>query len=156
MADSPPVGATVVSLQLHREDGVRPRTVSAVVGRVGGGIEGDSHVAKETRAVLVVDRSTLDDLGLAFGDLREQVTTDGVPGVTTLAPGTRLRVGGLTLQVNGACKPCTHIGEMLGAPDPEAFRRSLEGRRGAACTVVQVAGLARVGDTVEVLAPVTA
>jgi MOSC domain-containing protein YiiM len=150
------VSAKVVSLQLHREGGAHPIPVNAVVGRIGGGLEGDSHVAKATRAVLVVDRSTLDDLGLAPGDLREQITIDGVRDVTTLAAGTRLRVGGLTLQVNGPCKPCTHIGELLEVDDPEAFRMSLEGRRGAACTVVEVAGFARIGDSVEVLTPVTA
>jgi MOSC domain-containing protein YiiM len=150
------VSTRVVSLQLHRENGVPPTAVNAVVGRVGGGLEGDSHVAKATRAVLVVDRSTLDDLGLAPGDLREQITIDGVRDVTTLAAGTRVRVGGITLQVNGPCKPCTHIGELLEVDDPEVFRLSLEGRRGAACTVVEVTGFARVGDRVEVLAPVTA
>lgn len=150
------MSARVVSLQLHRENGVPPTAVNAVVGRVGGGLEGDSHVAKATRAVLVVDRSTLDDLGLAPGDLREQITIDGVRDVTTLAAGTRVRVGGITLQVNGPCRPCTHIGELLEVDDPEVFRLSLEGRRGAACTVVEVTGFARVGDRVEVLAPVTA
>lgn len=150
------MSATVVSLQLHREHGARPVHVNAVVGRIGGGVEGDSHVAKTTRSVLVVDRSTLDDLGLAPGDLREQITIDGVRDVTNLTPGTRLRVGGVTLRVNGPCAPCTHIGDMLEVEDPELFRRSLEGRRGAACTVVDVAGLVRIGDTVEVLAPVPA
>lgn len=148
--------ARVISLHLHREKGTRPTPVNAAVGRIGGGVEGDSHVTKTTRAIVVVDRSTLDDLGLAPGDLREQITIEGVRGVTALAPGTRLRVGGLTLQVNGECKPCTHIGEMLEVEDPEIFRQSLEGRRGAACTVVEVAGLVRIGDTVEVLSPVPA
>ena len=150
------MSARVISLQLHRERAARPVQVDAVVGRIGGGVEGDSHVAKTTRSVLVIDRSTLDDLGLAPGDLREQITIEGVRDVTNLAPGTRLRVGGITLEVNGACKPCTHIGEMLEVEDPELFRRSLEGRRGAACTVVEVAGLVRIGDTVEVLSPVPA
>lgn len=145
-----------MSLQLHRERGVPPTPVDAVVGRIGGGVEGDSHAGKATRALLVVDRSTLDDLGLAPGDLREQITIDGLRDVTDLAAGTRLRVGGLTLQVNGPCKPCTHIGELLEVDDPEVFRLSLEGRRGAACTVVEVAGLVRIGDAVEVVSPVEA
>ena len=148
--------AKVVSLQLHREHGALPVQVSALVGRIGGGVEGDSHVAKTTRAIVVVDRSTLDDLGLAPGDLREQITIEGVRDVTSLAPGTRLRVGGITLQVNGECRPCTHIGDMLEVDDPETLRQQLEGRRGAACTVVEVAGLVRIGDPVEVLAPVPA
>ena len=150
------MSAKVISLQLHRQNGSRPVNVNALVGRIGGGFEGDSHVGKTTRAVLVIDRSTLDDLGLAPGDLREQITIEGVRDVTNLAPGTRLRVGGITLRVNGEAKPCTHIGEMLEVEDPELFRQTLEGRRGAACTVVEVAGLVRIGDVVEVLAPVPA
>ncbi len=147
--------ARIVSLQLHRERGVRPTVVDAVSGHVGGGFDGDSHARKTTRSVLVVDRSTLDDLGLVPGDLREQVTVDGMRTVTSLEPGTLLRAGGITLRVNGPCEPCTHIGSLLGIADVEAFRLSLQGRRGAACTVVD-AGVARVGDAVEVVAPVAA
>ena len=143
--------AKVVSLQIHRERCAPVLRVDSVIGRVGGGVEGDSHVAKARRAVLVVDRSTLDDLSLAPGDLREQITVEGVRGVTGLVPGTRLRVGGITLQVNGECEPCTHIGGMLEVDDPEAFRLSLVGRRGAVCTVVEATAPASVGDPVEVL-----
>ncbi len=149
------MGATVVSLQLHREHGARPTPVRSVVGRVGGGLEGDSHVAKAARSVLVVDRSALDDLGLAPGDLREQITIDGIRDVTGLPPGTRVRLGGITLEVSGPCAPCTHIGELLDVDDPEAFRLSLEGRRGAACMVVEAAGLGHVGDAVEVVSTVS-
>lgn len=150
------MGARIVSLQLHQVDGVRPTSVDSVTGRVGGGLEGDSHVRKTTRSVLVVDRSTVDDLGLRPGDLREQVTIEGLRGVTTLAPGTLLRLGGITVRVNGPCEPCTHIGEMNDAPDPEVFRRSLLGRRGAVCTVVEATAVARVGDRVEVVSQVAA
>lgn len=148
--------ARVVSLQLHHAHGEPPTPVDAIRGRVGGGIEGDSHVAKTTRSVLVVDRSTLDDLGLRPGDLREQITLVGVRDVTSLEPGTQLRVGGITLRVNGPCEPCTHIGEMNGVADREVFRLALVGRRGAVCTVVAADGAARVGDPVEVLAPTLA
>ena len=148
--------ARIVSLQLHREHGVRPSAVGSVIGRVGGGLEGDSHVAKTTRSVLVVDRSTLEDLGLQPGDLREQVTIDGLRDVTTLAPGTMLRFGGIVLRVNGECEPCTHIGGMLEVDDVEVFRLSLQRRRGAVCTVVEASAVARVGDRVEVVAPVAA
>lgn len=149
-------GARVLSLQIHREHRVPLTPVDAVIGRVEGGLEGDSHVAKTTRSVLVVDRSTLDDLGLRPGDLREQVTVEGLRDLTTLAPGTLLRVGGITLRVNGPCTPCTHIGEMNGVEDPERFRLSLAGRRGAVCTVVAADAVARVGDRVEVVPPAPA
>lgn len=148
------MSARVVSLQLRSERGASPTPVGSVTGRVGGGIEGDFHVAKTTRSVLVVDRSTLDDLGLAPGALREQITVDGLRDVTSLAPGTLLKIGGITVRVNGPCEPCTHIGELNGVEDPEVFRLQLVGRRGAVCTVVVADSVARVGDPVEVLAPV--
>ena len=141
----------VVGLHLHERHGEQPRAVSEVTGRIGGGIEGDSHAGRTKRAVVIVDRSTHEALGLQPGDLREQITTTGLPGVTTLAPGTELRVGALTLRVNGEAAPCTHIGEMLGVDDAPAFQASLAGRRGAICTVIAVDGPARIGDAVLVL-----
>jgi MOSC domain-containing protein YiiM len=145
------MNARVVGLHLHERRGEHPRPVNEVVGRVGGGIEGDSHAERTKRAVVIVDRSTHDALGLQPGDLREQITVEGLPGISLLAPDTELRVGGLTLRVNGEAEPCTRIGELCGADDVVAFQASLVGRRGATCTVLAAAGPARVGDTVEVL-----
>lgn len=150
------MNARIVALHVRPVREAAPQPREKVGGRVGGGIEGDFHVAKAARSVLVVDRSTLDDLGLAPGALREQVTVEGMPTVTALEPGTRLRMGGLTLQVNGPCDPCLHIGELNGVEDREAFRLSLAGRRGATCTVVVASGSVSVRDAVEVIAPVQA
>ena len=145
------MNAHVVGLHLHERHGEHPRSVAEVVGRVGGGIEGDSHVHRAKRAVVIVDRSVHEALGLRPGDLREQMTIEGLPGVTTLPPGTEVRVGGITLRVNGEAAPCTHIGELVGTDDAAAFQASLAGRRGAECTVIAVDGPARIGDGVEVL-----
>lgn len=125
--------------------------MNEVTGRVGGGIEGDSHARSVKRAVVVVDRSTHDALGLQLGDLREQITIEGLPGVSLLDPDTELRIGGLTLRVTGDAAPCLHIGELCGSEDVVAFQASLVGRRGATCTVVAVDGPARIGDAVEVM-----
>jgi len=141
----------VHSLHLHERHGEKPRQVSEATGRPGGGFEGDSHVAKVKRAVIVVDRSAEDALGLMPGDLREQITITGLPDVSTLAPGTELRVGAVTLRVNGECDPCEHIAELNDQVDVAAFRAALEHRRGAECTVVAAAGPLRVGDEVSVL-----
>jgi MOSC domain-containing protein YiiM len=148
------MNARVVGLHLHERHGEHPRAVDEVVGRIGGGIEGDSHAHRTKRAVVIVDRSAEEALGLQPGDLREQITVEGLPGVTTLAPGTELRVGAITLRVNGQCAPCTHIGEMLGADDVEAFQASLAGRRGAECTVIAADGPVRIGDAALVRASV--
>jgi MOSC domain-containing protein YiiM len=141
----------VVSLQIRTIKHGTPTSVDEVVGRVGGGLEGDIHARRSSRAVLVVDGTTLDALQLRPGDLREEITTDGLPDVTNLPVDSELRIGGVTLRVNGPCEPCTHIGELLGVPDREAFRQSLVGRRGALCTVTAVSAPIRVGDPVEVL-----
>jgi MOSC domain-containing protein YiiM len=141
----------VISLQMRTQKHLDPVAVDEMVGRVGGGIEGDVHGQRTSRAVLVVDRATLDDLGLEAGDLREEITIEGLPDVTGLPEGTDLRIGGVTLRVNGPCEPCLHIGELLGVPDREAFRASLVGRRGALCTVAGATAPIRVGDPVEVL-----
>ena len=145
------MNARVVGLHLHERHGEHPRAVDQVVGRVGGGIEGDSHARRAKRAVVIVDRSAHEALGLQPGDLREQITIEGLPGVSTLAPGTELRVGALTLRVNGEAAPCTHIGEVLGVEDVLAFQAALAGRRGAECTVVAAEGPLRIGDVVDVL-----
>ncbi len=150
------MSAHVVSLQLHdRRCGPMVR-VDEVAGRVGGGLVGDSHEDRPKRGVLVVDRATLAALALGPGDLREQITVEGLPAVTALPPDTRLRIGGVTLRVNGPCEPCTHIGDMIGVADREAFRTSLVGRRGALCTVVAAEGLIRRGDEVQVVHDVLA
>jgi len=145
------MNARIVGLHLHERHGEHPRAVAEVLGRVGGGIEGDSHAHREKRAVVIVDRSVHEALGLQPGDLREQLTIEGLPNMTTLAPGTELRAGGITLRVNGEAAPCTHIGELVGVDDAVAFQASLAGRRGAECTVIAVDGPARIGDGVVVL-----
>jgi MOSC domain-containing protein YiiM len=145
------MNARVVGLHLHERHGERPRAVDEVTGRVGGGIEGDSHAHRAKRAVVIVDRSAHEALVLPPGYLRYHNTTLGLPGVTTLTPGTELRVGAITLRVNGEAAPCTHIGEMLGVDDVAAFQASLAGRRGAECTVIAADGPVRIGDPVQVL-----
>jgi MOSC domain-containing protein YiiM len=145
------MSARVISLQIRTEKHGAPTAVAEVVGRVGGGLEGDVHALRSSRAVLVVDRATLDALRLRPGDLREEITIEGIPDVTNLPLDSELRIGGVTLRVNGPCEPCTHIGELLGVPDREAFRQSLLGRRGALCSVAAASAPIRVGDPVEVL-----
>jgi MOSC domain-containing protein YiiM len=141
----------VVALHIRTEKHGAPMPVTEVTGRAGGGLDGDVHAHRSTRAVLVIDRATPDALGLAPGDLREEITIEGLPDVTNLPVDSELRIGGVTLRVNGPCEPCTHIGELLAVPDREAFRESLLGRRGALCTVSAVSGPIRLGDPVEML-----
>ncbi len=119
---------------------------------VDHGLVGDVHGKKKAgsrRQVLIVDRATLDTLGLRPGDLREQITVE-FPALETLPEGTRLRIGQVTCELSGPCEPCTHIGTLLGVPDAAAFQQDLQGRRGQLAKIVAVdgAGIIRVGDPV--------
>lgn len=147
----------ILNLQLLTGHGNPPRPVSEVRAIVGRGLEGDLHGKSRPdtrRQVLIVDRSTLLTFGLTPGALREQITVD-FSQLETLPVGTQLQVGDVTLELTGACEPCTHIGELNGVSDVEEFRSKLEGRRGQLARVVAVEGqsLIRVGDRIAVLLP---
>jgi MOSC domain-containing protein YiiM len=123
-----------------------------VVALADRGLAGDVHARPASRrSVLLVDIRTLEALGLAPGELREQVTVD-FPGLDELREGTMLLVGEAVLEVTGPCEPCRHIGELLGVGDPERLRRALVGRRGVLARVrsVQEHGRIRTGDPVRV------
>ena len=126
----------VVSLQTKREHFAALETVEAFRA-TSLGLEGDKHAGREEgkRQILLAEAGDLLHLDLKPGDLREQLTVD-LPGLMSMAPGTRLRVGEAVLELTGVCEPCTHIGEHLGAKDPEALRRRLVGRRGMLARVV--------------------
>jgi MOSC domain-containing protein YiiM len=137
----------VVSLQLKREHW-EPLVAVDTVTLTEDGIDGDRHAgrAEGKRQVLLTEAGDLRDLELKPGDLREQVTVE-LPGLMALPEGTRLRLGTAVLELTGECAPCTHIGEHLGAEDPEQLRQQLEGRRGVLARVAEP-GSVRVGDPV--------
>jgi MOSC domain-containing protein YiiM len=139
----------VVSLQTKREH-LAPLEPVESFRATALGLGGDKHAGREEgkRQVLLAEAGDLRDLGLRPGDLREQVTLD-LPGLMSLGEGTRLRVGEAVLELTGVCEPCTHIGEHLGAEDPEALRRALVGRRGMLARVVGEGPIRR-DDPVEV------
>jgi hypothetical protein len=139
----------VVSLQTKR-DHFAPLEPVEAFRATALGLEGDRHAGREEgkRQILLAEAGDLSDLGLEPGALREQVTVD-LPGLMAMPEGTRLQVGGATLEVTGVCEPCTHIGEHLGAEDPEALRQALVGRRGMLARVVGEGPIRR-DDPVEV------
>jgi MOSC domain-containing protein YiiM len=139
----------VVSLQLKTRHWGPLEAVDSVTATPVG-LDGDRHAGRRggKRQVLLAESGDLRHVGLAPGELREQVTVD-LPGLMRLGAGSRLRVGEAVLEVTGPCEPCTHIGEHVGVEDREAFRRSLVGRRGMLATVVGE-GTIRLGDPVEV------
>ena len=139
----------VVSLQTKREHFAALETVEAFRA-TSLGLEGDKHAGREEakRQILLAEAGDLLHLDLKPGDLREQVTVD-LPGLMSLAVGTRVRIGEALVELTGPCEPCTHIGEHLGAEDLEETRRRLVGRRGMLARVVGEGAIYR-GDPVAV------
>jgi len=109
------------------------------------GLAGNRHTrADSRRQVLFVEAETLDALGLAPGDVREQVTVRGLD-LNAMVFGTRFAIGTATFEIAGPCAPCERMNEIR-----PGLREALEGRRGRFARVVQAGRLA-VGDAVQVL-----
>lgn len=106
------------------------------------GLEGDRHARKDSRRqVLVVEKEVLDQLGLAPGELREQITVEGLD-LGRLVFGSRLTCGSATLEVAGPCAPCERMDEIR-----PGLRKALEGRRGRFVRVAGAGSIA-VGDEI--------
>ena len=122
------------------------RSVSSASFKAGHGIEGDRHAASDgargARQVLLMDRETIDALGLQPGDVRENVTTTGLP-LTELRAGQRLSLGDeAVVEVTGPCAPCQRMDEVR-----PGLQAELQGRRGLLASVVRD-GEVRVGDPI--------
>ena len=108
------------------------------------GLEGDAHRGPDSiKQVLLEDAEVLEALDLVPGQIKENVTVRGV-GVNALAPGTRLALRTVLLEITKAAGPCHRMEEIrLG------LRERLEGCRGALARVL-TPGAVRVGDGVVV------
>ncbi|HET8921420.1 MAG TPA: MOSC domain-containing protein [Candidatus Acidoferrum sp.] len=107
------------------------------------GFEGCAHARPGgTRQVLLVDRETLEAMGLHPGLIYENITTDGL-NVNGLELGQLLRVGGAQLEVSAVCTPCDQMERIR-----PGLRKELWGRRGMLCRVV-AGGMIRRGDTIQ-------
>ena len=142
----------VVHLQVQHVKGETPRPIQSATAIRSGGLDGDIHAHRDVRQLLLVSTTDLARFDLAPGALREQVTID-LPDLMSLPNGARLKIGGAEIEILGDCAPCTHIGELHGAPDWDAYAEELVGYRGKIARVVDVNGDARiaVGDAVELL-----
>jgi MOSC domain-containing protein YiiM len=99
------------------------------------------------RQVSLIDRETLDKLGLAPGVVKENITTRGLD-LRSLATGCVLEIGSCVLEVTGPCNPCARMDEIR-----MGLQQALKGQRGWLCCV-KTAGMIRKGDRIEVLTSV--
>jgi MOSC domain-containing protein YiiM len=112
----------------------------------GAGLVGCRHSKPgNARAVLLVEAETLDTLGLAAGEIKENVTTRGV-ALASLAVGAQVQLGEtVVLEITGPCAPCGRMDEIRAGLQAE-----LAGRRGMNSRVI-VGGSIRPGDAIRVV-----
>lgn len=127
---------------------MQPKDVVEV--EAGRGIVGDRYHGTKHRHVTVQSRETLDEAARVFGRevpselTRRNLTISG--GVVPRDPGTRIRVGGVLLEVVRVAAPCKLLDDTIGAGAQEALRR----RAGTVFRVLE-GGTIRVGDPVDLL-----
>jgi MOSC domain-containing protein YiiM len=121
------------------------REVESVRVNENQGLQGCIHGRLGSRRqVLLMDRETLEELEVAPGAVKENITTSGL-SVQELREGQRLRVGQALLEVTTPCHPCHHMDAIR-----PGLKEALRGRRGILCRVVET-GEVRRGDPIEVL-----
>lgn len=111
------------------------------------GLKGDMHALPDSsRQVLLLEKETLDLLGLAPGEVKENITTEGI-NLMGLASKTQVRIGsGAILEITKSCSPCHRMDEVR-----PGLLKEIAGRRGMLARVV-TAGNVREGDAITVVA----
>jgi len=97
------------------------------------------------RQVTLMDRETLDKLGLVPGIVKENITTHGID-FQSLETGNVLHIGNCVLEITGPCDPCARMDEIR-----MGLQEELRGQRGWLCRVKET-GTIRRGDRIQVLA----
>src|SRR5512147_1149637 len=100
--------ATVVHLQLKPAKGAPMKSVSSAEAVAQHGLREDANAGRSKRQILIIERELLDEFQLPIGDVRENITVEGIQLAGTPA-GTRLRVGQTLFEVTLDCAPCEFI-----------------------------------------------
>ncbi len=111
----------------------------------GKGLEGDrSCNASNVRQVLFMDKETLDRLELQPGQIKENITTQGID-LTQAKAGQVFFIGDqVTMEVVGECEPCGKMDAIR-----PGLREGLNGNRGMLAMVIN-GGSIKIGDTVRI------
>ena len=135
--------AKVIALHLCQGQRQPMTPVQEAVAISDLGLEGDRHATKgSARQVLVMDKETLDGLGLTPGVIKENITVEGLD-LSSVIAGQVFFIGDeVTLEATGPCEPCSRMDEIR-----PGLRVDLLDRRGIV-TMVLSGGTLRVGDAV--------
>jgi MOSC domain-containing protein YiiM len=135
---------TIIHLQLKPAEGAPMKPVSSVTAIRGYGLQDDANAGRSKRQVLLIERELLDEFQLPIGDVRENITVQGIQ-LAGMVAGTRVRVGQALFEATLDCAPCEFIeGKRPG------LRAAMEGKRGTLFKVIE-GGVINVGDEINVI-----
>lgn len=135
---------TIVDIRLNVATGQPMQVVKSVQVSAGEGLVGDRHAKKgSSRQVLLVDQSILEKHSLQPGQLRENITVQGVD-VKALEEGDTLAIGDIEFTVGELCDPCANMDALqLG------LKEAINGERGLFLSPIGD-GTLSVGDQLKV------
>ncbi|AQA05423.1 sulfurase [Mycobacterium sp. MS1601] len=137
----------VLAIHIAKARGLAARPVESVFAEEGKGLVGDRYHGTRHRHVTIQSQELLDeaaaDLGHAFdaGATRRNLTVDA--GDIPTAPGARLQIGDVELEVVRVAAPCRLLDDGIGPGAAAALRR----RAGSVCRILR-SGTITVGDAV--------
>jgi len=143
--------ATVVALHVAPGSRLPMRSVDRVVAEAGKGIVGDRYHGTRHRHVSVQSAAALAEAAEVFGSpippagTRRNLTISH--GDVPRAPGERLRIGDVLLEVVRVAAPCKLLDDTLGRGAQEALRR-----RGGSIFRLLEGGEITLGDEVQPVA----
>jgi MOSC domain-containing protein YiiM len=111
------------------------------------GLKGDTHALPDSsRQILLIEKETLESLSLSPGQVKENITTEGIL-LMGLKMNDRLRLGNeVLLDITKPCSPCSRMEEIR-----PGLLKGIAGKRGMLARVVG-GGTVHVGDAIEQVA----
>ena len=136
--------AIAIHLQLKPAEGAPMKPVPSVTAIGGHGLKDDANAGHSERQVLIIERELLDEFQLPAGDVRENITVQGIQ-LAGMAAGTRVRAGNALLEATLDCAPCQFIEDKR-----PGLRAAMRGKRGTLFKVIE-GGEIKVGDVIRIV-----
>ena len=136
---------TILNLHIARVKGTPSDPVEEATAISAHGLEGDrSCNVRNARQVLVMDKETLDHFELVPGQIKENITTQGLD-LSQVQPGQVFFIGDqVTMEAVGECEPCHKMDAIR-----MGLREELKHQRGILAMVIS-GGAIKVGDSIRV------
>ena len=136
----------IVDIRLNVASRQPMSVVESAEVKAGEGLVGDRHAKPgSSRQILLMDSAVMDALEIEPGQIRENMTVEGL-SLFELQKGQKLRMGeNLEFQIGDLCDPCGYMDQVR-----PGLREKLEGQRGLFVTPLG-SGEVKVGDEVTIV-----